>query len=157
MAYRRPSPDYGPMAGSGKQAHKVVMESVTQGKKMLHSEVSSRLAGWTSLELIRVAQLTFKTKPPAGYTFIPAGNPELTNALKEFARQANEKIFAVSVSHRIPKCKCSPLTRALFRQPNIMIPMTFPKKSIESAFTSPHLLLMKCVRITASYCHLQVH
>ena len=106
MAYRRPSPDYGPLAGSGKQAHKVVMESVTQGKKKLHSEVSNRMTDWTGLELTRVAQLTFKTKPPAGYTFISAGNPELTNALKEFARQANEKIFAVSVSDRIPVCKC---------------------------------------------------
>jgi hypothetical protein len=43
-------------------------------------------------------QLSFKAEPPKGYTFIPAGNPELTNALKEFARKGNHEIYAVSVS-----------------------------------------------------------
>lgn len=46
----------------------------------------------------RVQQLSFKAEPPTGYTFIPAGNPELTNALKEFARKGNHRIYAVSVS-----------------------------------------------------------
>jgi hypothetical protein len=43
-------------------------------------------------------QLSFHTEPPPGYTFIPAGNPQLTTALKEFAQRGNHKIFSVSVS-----------------------------------------------------------
>jgi hypothetical protein len=43
-------------------------------------------------------QLSFTAKPPPGYTFIPAGHPELTAALKEFARKGNHQIHAVSVS-----------------------------------------------------------
>jgi hypothetical protein len=42
-------------------------------------------------------QLSFHTEPPPGYTFIPAGNPQLTTALKEFAKKGNHKIFSVSV------------------------------------------------------------
>lgn len=43
-------------------------------------------------------QITIKAEPPPGYTFIPAGNPELTQALKEFSRQGDHKIYAVTVS-----------------------------------------------------------
>ena len=43
-------------------------------------------------------QLSFTAKPPPGYTFIPAGHPELTAAMKEFARKGNYQIYAVSVS-----------------------------------------------------------
>lgn len=43
-------------------------------------------------------QITFRVDPPQGYTFIPAGNPELTAALKEFARRGDHKIYAVTVS-----------------------------------------------------------
>jgi hypothetical protein len=48
----------------------------------------------------RSRQLSFHTEPPQGYTFIPAGNPQLTAALKEFAKRGNHKIFSVSV------CQC---------------------------------------------------
>ncbi|RVX67932.1 hypothetical protein B0A52_08537 [Exophiala mesophila] len=41
--------------------------------------------------------ITIKAEPPPGYTFIPAGNPELTQALKEFSRQGDHKIYAVTV------------------------------------------------------------
>ena len=42
-------------------------------------------------------KVTFHSNPPPGYTFIPAGNPELTAALKEFARRGDHKIYAVTV------------------------------------------------------------
>ncbi|KPI36802.1 uncharacterized protein AB675_11876 [Cyphellophora attinorum] len=42
--------------------------------------------------------LSFHTEPPQGYTFIPAGNPQLTAALKEFAKRGNHKIFSVSTT-----------------------------------------------------------
>lgn len=42
-------------------------------------------------------QLSFHTEPPPGYTFIPAGNPQLTAALKDFAKRGNHKIYSVSV------------------------------------------------------------
>ncbi|EXJ71425.1 uncharacterized protein A1O5_05233 [Cladophialophora psammophila CBS 110553] len=43
-------------------------------------------------------KISFQERPPAGYTFIPAGNPELTNALKEFARRGDHKIYAVTIT-----------------------------------------------------------
>jgi hypothetical protein len=43
-------------------------------------------------------QLSIHTEPPPGYTFIPVGNPQLTTALKDFAKRGNHKIFSVSVS-----------------------------------------------------------
>lgn len=47
-------------------------------------------------------QLSFHTEPPPGYTYIPAGNPQLTNALKEFAKKGNHKIYSVSVNPLSP-------------------------------------------------------
>ncbi|KIW82411.1 hypothetical protein Z517_05438 [Fonsecaea pedrosoi CBS 271.37] len=43
-------------------------------------------------------KISFQERPPPGYTFIPAGNPELTSALKEFARRGDHKIYAVTVT-----------------------------------------------------------
>ena len=43
-------------------------------------------------------QLSFQATPPAGYTFIPAGDPQLTNRCKLLAREEGLKIFMVSVS-----------------------------------------------------------
>ena len=42
-------------------------------------------------------KVAFTEQPPPGYTFITAGNPELTNALKEFSSRGNHKIFVVTV------------------------------------------------------------
>lgn len=42
-------------------------------------------------------QISFETKPPPGYTFIPAGNPGFTNGCKELCRKDGYKIFTVSV------------------------------------------------------------
>lgn len=53
-------------------------------------------------------KITFRADPPPGYTFVPAGNPELTTALKEFARRGDHKIFAVTV-RPIQYCAPGPL------------------------------------------------
>lgn len=87
------------------QKQKVVLEG-NQGKGQGRNVVSSsknptargRLPDKAPAHLSR--QLSFHTEPPPGYTFIPAGNPQLTAALKEFAKRGNHKIFSVSV------CQC---------------------------------------------------
>jgi hypothetical protein len=84
---------------SKQRRHRVVLESVTQEKKKLRSVVSALSASECCTTYLRpFVQFTFEAKPPPGYTFIPAGNPELTNALKDFAREEGYKIFAVTVS-----------------------------------------------------------
>ncbi|KAJ4693045.1 hypothetical protein HRR87_005924 [Exophiala dermatitidis] len=77
--------------------HKVVVENTSQEKNKLRSVVrrTKRCARGTTH---RDSQVTFRADPPPGYTFIPAGNPELTAALKEFARRGDHKIFAVTTT-----------------------------------------------------------
>ncbi|OJD20769.1 hypothetical protein ACJ73_07895 [Blastomyces percursus] len=60
--------------------HKIIMETITQEKKKLRSVIS------------------FEAEAPPGYTFIPAGNPEFTNACKEMCRQDGLQVFAVSTT-----------------------------------------------------------
>ncbi|KAK2805954.1 hypothetical protein FQN50_005969 [Emmonsiellopsis sp. PD_5] len=60
--------------------HKIIMESITQEKKKLRSVIS------------------FEAKAPPGYTFIPAGNPQFTNACKERCRKDGLQVFAVSTT-----------------------------------------------------------
>ncbi|KAI1630074.1 hypothetical protein EDD37DRAFT_558805 [Exophiala viscosa] len=60
--------------------HRVVVETTSKDEKKLRSVI------------------TFRADPPPGYTFIPAGNPELTAALKEFSRRDDQKIFAVTTT-----------------------------------------------------------
>ncbi|PYH95877.1 hypothetical protein BO71DRAFT_196069 [Aspergillus ellipticus CBS 707.79] len=60
--------------------HKVVLESITQEKKKLRSVIS------------------FEAKAPPGYTFIPAGNPQLTTSCKELCRKYGWKVFAVTTT-----------------------------------------------------------
>ena len=77
--------------------HRVIIESVGQEQKKLKTTVR----GWRQERLAREltpGQISFQARPPNGYTFIPAGNPELTTALKEASRDANQQIYAVSVS-----------------------------------------------------------
>ncbi|KAJ9193563.1 hypothetical protein DTO166G4_590 [Paecilomyces variotii] len=56
------------------------MESVTQEKKKLRSVIS------------------FEAQAPPGYTFIPAGNPQFTDACKEICRRDGLKVFAVTTT-----------------------------------------------------------
>ncbi|KAJ5437090.1 hypothetical protein N7445_007975 [Penicillium cf. griseofulvum] len=60
--------------------HKVIMESVTQEKKKLRSVIC------------------FEAQAPSGYTFIPAGNPQLTSTCKERCRDEGLQIYAVSTT-----------------------------------------------------------
>ncbi|PWY66133.1 hypothetical protein BO94DRAFT_570270 [Aspergillus sclerotioniger CBS 115572] len=60
--------------------HRVILESVTQEKKKLRSVIS------------------FEAKAPPGYTFITAGNPQLTTACKEMCRKDGLKVFAVTTT-----------------------------------------------------------
>ncbi|KAL2044556.1 hypothetical protein ABVK25_012384 [Lepraria finkii] len=69
----------GAQTAKNRRTQKVVLESDSQGNK-LRSVIS------------------FRAEPPPGYTFITAGNPQLTNALKDFARKDNRKIHQVSTT-----------------------------------------------------------
>ncbi|EXJ81646.1 hypothetical protein A1O1_07711 [Capronia coronata CBS 617.96] len=70
----------GGQAAKQRNKHKVVVEETSKQNHKLRSMV------------------TFRPDPPPGYTFIPAGNPELTAALKEFARRGDNKIYAVTTT-----------------------------------------------------------
>lgn len=84
------------------QKQKVILEN-NQGKGKGHNVVSSskHLTAQGSpsgnAPAHRSRQLSFHTEPPPGYTFIPAGNSQLTAALKEYAKRGNHKIYSVSV------------------------------------------------------------
>jgi hypothetical protein len=83
-------------AAKKQRRHRVIIESVGQEQKKLKTTVRRwrrKLARKLTTE-----QISFQARPPNGYTFIPAGNPELTNKLKEASREANQQIYAVSVS-----------------------------------------------------------
>lgn len=60
--------------------HKVILESVTQKRKKLRSIIS------------------FEVNAPAGYTFIPAGNPRFTIACKESCREQALKVYTVTTT-----------------------------------------------------------
>ncbi|KAJ9602067.1 hypothetical protein H2200_013427 [Cladophialophora chaetospira] len=57
-------------------------------------------------------KVAFTEQPPPGYTFIAAGNPELTTALKEFSNRGNHKIFVVTIT---PHAKRHELSRQIHR------------------------------------------
>ncbi|KAG5661070.1 hypothetical protein KAF25_002713 [Fusarium avenaceum] len=44
-------------------------------------------------------QITTKKTPPPGFEFVPAGNPELTQACKELSREKDAMIFIVSLKN----------------------------------------------------------
>ncbi|KAI9655348.1 MAG: hypothetical protein M1821_005495 [Bathelium mastoideum] len=71
-----------PQARKQKKPYSIVYEDVTQQKKKLRSSTTAQL------------------RPPAGYTFVPAGKyPDLTERCKEFSRKNGAKVYVVS-SHR---------------------------------------------------------
>ncbi|KAK4949645.1 hypothetical protein LTR10_011486 [Elasticomyces elasticus] len=80
--------------------HKVVVETTSKDEKKLRSVI------------------TFRADPPPGYTFIPAGNPELTAALKEFARREDQKIFAVTLAM---SCQGKYIALAFIFQPALLL------------------------------------
>lgn len=53
--------------------------------------------------LDKLRQISFETKAPPGYTFISAGNPQVTNACKERCRREGLKILAVTVGLKLTR------------------------------------------------------
>ncbi|KAK5051434.1 hypothetical protein LTR84_003086 [Exophiala bonariae] len=88
----------GAQAAKNRNKHKMVLDITSKDKgKHLQSGVRKTVAAASGTAHPR-HQIAFKAEPPPGYTFIPAGNPELTAALKEFSRQGDHKIFAVTTT-----------------------------------------------------------
>lgn len=85
----------GAQTARNRRTQKVVIESDSKGNKLrsVVRTATPTVRGRAHPNL----QISFRAEPPPGYTFIPAGNPQLTNALKEFARKENRKIHQVSV------------------------------------------------------------
>lgn len=89
-----------------KNKHRIVLGDNTKEKK-IPTVVRKGARRWPgSITYLMDTKITFRADPPPGYTFIPAGNPELTSALKEFARTGDHKIYAVTV--RLPSFSSSP-------------------------------------------------
>ncbi|KAF2838842.1 hypothetical protein M501DRAFT_934488 [Patellaria atrata CBS 101060] len=63
-----------------KKPYKIVFESVTQEKKKLRSAVS------------------YNAQAPLGYTFVPAGTPDLTEYCKELCRTRGKEVHIVSAA-----------------------------------------------------------
>lgn len=94
----RKTTNRGAQAAKNRNKHRVVLDIASKEKgKHLQSAVRNTVTASRGTTHPG-HQITFKAEPPPGYTFIPAGNPELTAALKEFSRQGDHKIFAVTVS-----------------------------------------------------------
>ena len=81
-----------------KGKHKVTLQNDSKEKGKPLNSVVRKVHGPARGITHGRCQITIKAEPPPGYTFIPAGNPELTQALKEFSRQGDHKIYAVTVS-----------------------------------------------------------
>ncbi|MCJ1401739.1 hypothetical protein MMC11_004956 [Xylographa trunciseda] len=79
--------------GADKPSYKVVLEEVTQKKKKL------------------ITAGSFHVNPPPGYTFIPAGDPQITNRCKDIARKDGAKVYTVSTT----KHKHSGLSKEVHR------------------------------------------
>ena len=83
-----------------KNPYKVIMEQVTEKRRKLKISVSCYV--------VRVAhghvswcdfawKVSTTSKPPQGYTFIPAGDPRFTSCCKEIARADGLMVYYVSV------------------------------------------------------------
>ena len=81
-----------------RKKQKVVLESNVQGQNNNRSVVRISRPRIYRGRAHPHGKLSFTADPPRGHTFIPAGNPQLTNALKEAARRGDYKIMSVSVS-----------------------------------------------------------
>lgn len=85
---------------SKKPSYKVVLEEVSEQKK-LKTFVCTFL--WAFMVVAGCTesnehQLSFNAQAPPGFTFIPAGDPQLTNRCKQLARDDGSTVYIVSVS-----------------------------------------------------------
>ncbi|KAI9875404.1 MAG: hypothetical protein M1830_008524, partial [Pleopsidium flavum] len=79
-ASSRPGRARSKVTGHRRRPYKVILESISQEKKRLYTVIS------------------FEAEAPPGYTFIPAGNPRLTNRCKELSREHGVKVLIVSTT-----------------------------------------------------------
>ncbi len=88
-----------------KPPYKVVLEEIA-GKKRLKTVVSELLEanGRRSYRYLTGSKLSLREKPPPGYTFIPAGDPQLTNRCKKLAKDEQLTVFIVSVHPQAQSC-----------------------------------------------------
>lgn len=80
-----------------RKKHKVVLESTSTDKSKTHNVVRRQRYRCRRTRHLPDSKLAFNAEPPAGYTFIPAGNPEFTAALKQQAKKRNLETLAVTV------------------------------------------------------------
>ena len=80
-----------------KASYKVILEEVADKQKKLKTVVRKLVQAWTSARYPDTSQLYPEQKAPRGYTFIPAGDPQLTNRCKKLAREDGFTVFIVSV------------------------------------------------------------
>lgn len=89
--------------GHKKRPYKVILESITQEKKKLYTVVCGRFRHTGTAKVLTMRKISFEAEAPPGYTFIPAGNPHLTNRCKELSREHGVKVLIVSVRPTIPE------------------------------------------------------
>jgi hypothetical protein len=69
----------------------------TEKKKKLEFQVCRTISEIMINGGLLCLQVTNNTNPPPGFTFIPFGDPVMTNACKELSREKGAMIFIVSV------------------------------------------------------------
>lgn len=79
-----------------RKKHKVVLESAGNKDEDKLRMVVRKMQGQGRTRTYST-QLSFHSDPPPGYTFIPAGNTQLTAAMKIFAKRGGHQVMAVSV------------------------------------------------------------
>ena len=84
-------------ADQNKSSYKVIFEEFIK-KKELKKYVRIQQYCPIPTHASNQAQLTNRTSPPKGYTFIPAGDPQLTQRCKRASKELETPIFIVSVS-----------------------------------------------------------
>lgn len=98
--HRRPAP-------KKKASYQVIFEEIGGKQKKLKTLVCAfeLLLSPFSLQCRNarsLLQLHTKAKAPEGYTFIPAGDPQLTNRCKQIAKDEGLTVYIVSVSSQFP-------------------------------------------------------
>lgn len=102
------------------------------------------------------SKLSLRERPPTGYTFIPAGDPQLTNRCKKLAKDAQLTVFIVSVC-----CRVSTTARAEHTQTSKhpheqlstevhRIGYHFPSTIVDQACTSLGVTLTQSGRVLQS-------
>ena len=83
-----------------RKKHRLVLESAGNQDDDKLRVVVRHGSGLRRTSKAHHLQLSFHAEPPPGYTFIPAGNTQLTMAMKAFAKRGGQQIMAVSVCFR---------------------------------------------------------